>query len=167
MTHKDENLQRLLQQFVDKAQAQAMADDIRYADTAFDAHPAPSLRPQSKVKLMQNVRTRFKSLRNRRIALRWFSAAAVLLVLAGLFFYSNIKPLSQPIAGPIEHHQMRLKGFYSSELSAVDIEDDITNLSEAVENIDTGPYEPVDTIQRNLNEIENQLIAGNTEFWKG
>ena len=167
MSNKNENLQRLLQQFVDASQAGAMADDIRYADAAFDAHPAPPAPKHTTAAVKQNVRAQLTHRQNRQRLLRVLSsAAAMLLVVGGWLLLHNGSPdLSPAPARPVG--QANLEVFYTSDASAADLDNDISQLLDDVEAIETAPYEPVDTMQINLNEIEDQLMANSTEFWKG
>ncbi len=171
MTQNDENLHLLLQQFVDEARAASMAEDIRYADAAFDAHPAPTVPQDVCIRLRHRVADRLLQSGQRRVRLRLFgTAAAVLLVLAGLAILdSGIRTVPPSASNPVQHAQIRLDGFFSSGLNTLDIESDISELFEAIEDIDVRPYDdkPVDTLQLNLNEIEDQCIANSTDFWKG
>ena len=168
MSQKNENLERLLQQFVDPSQAGSIADDIQYADTVFDAHPVPSAPAESRIRAMQNVRTQLALSKRHHIQIRWASAAVAVLVLVGMWLiYTGVETMTPLSPYPDARQQVTLEGFYTSGLSAADIEKDISDLDQAIENINDRSIDPVDSLQLNLNEIEDQLIANNTEFWKG
>lgn len=167
MSHKNENLERLLQQFVDQAQAGQMAEDIGYADTIFDTHPAPSLSQEAVVSLKHGVQRQLKYNRNSKI--RWVRTAAIVAIgLMGAFvLYSNVEKNPGPSMSIVKNKLIGYEDFFSAEINTAEIEKEITALHDAVESFNAVPYEPVDTLQLDLKQIENELIADSAEFWKG
>ncbi|MBL7215453.1 MAG: hypothetical protein ISS71_07220 [Phycisphaerae bacterium] len=169
MNHKKENLEQLLQRFMDEAHARQMADDIGHADYLFDTHPAPSVSRETIRAIKQNTQIRFR--RNEHIPskMKWFAAAVVVAaILIGLFIRpSNDENSPSSFLNIVQNNRIRLEGFYTADASTAEIENEITHLLEAIEAIDMTPYEPVNTLQLNLIQIENELTTDSTEFWKG
>ncbi len=171
MNHKNGNLEQSLQQFVNKAQARDMADDILQADSLFEDHPAPSVDRKTVNLIYQNVHHQLEQNRQLHKRLRWFSAAAVaVILLAGfLILQSDISRIHSK--GPLQTADAdidQLETLYSFESSLADIDNEITLLSEEIDAIDTATFEPFNSLQLIMSELEEiESTTNSTEFWKG
>ena len=169
MNYKNENLERLLRQFVDQAQAHQAAGDIEHADDIFDTNPAPSVSRETISQVKQKVQYQLEHAERIHSKIKWLSAAAVVaILLTGLLvLHSNTENFSETPIHIAQNKIIRPGDFDAADVSTTEIENEITRLLEAVENIGADPYEPVNTLQLNLTELENELMADSTEFWKG
>lgn len=169
MNRNDENLEQLLRQFVDQDQAQSMARDIEQADDLFAAHPAPLVSPQAVVRIQFQVQKQLKHTRHTGIT--WIVAAGLAaILLMGLYsLLSQQMPMRpQPDSGPIaQTTPVRYNAFDMPDVAALEIENEISHLMEAIENISEPDDEPFNLIQINLTQLEDELTSDSTEFWKG
>ncbi len=170
MNHKNENLEQLLRQFVNEAQARDMADDIRQADTLFEKYPAPSADRETIEAIHHNVGRQLELNRRLHTKLPYFSAAAVaVILLAGmLILRSDIKRMNN--THPLQ--AVAANEFWSElnsfETSMADIDSEISNLSETINTMDSGTFEPFNPLKLNITELDEiESITNSTEFWKG
>ncbi len=168
MNRNNENLEQLLRQFVDPSQAHQMAEDIEQADRLFTAHPVPSVSGRTLSRIQKNVQKQSRHIRHAGVA--WIAAAGLAAVLLlGLYTLLNQTALqpessSQPIAQNIRPQR---NVFYVQEGSPADIEHEISRLLEAIQDASESSYESVNTIQKNLTQIEKELASDSQDFWKG
>lgn len=177
MKYKNENLEQLLNQFVDQSRSQSMAEDIRQADRLMDRYPVGSVRPQTIEQIKQSVR--HERLKHRRLysEIKWISsvAAIVFIVLfAGLYavFSGNENKTVVPEGGFAQ--AVAFKGYWSDipyeDSVVIEIDQELTNVAEMLDTVEMETFEPVHTIQVELIEMELDEIESlteNTEFWKG
>lgn len=170
MNRNNENLEQLLRQFVDQTQARQMTEDIRQADTLFDANPAPSVSRETIARVKQNVQCELKHAKH--AAFKWVAAAGLAAIfLMGLHTIltdrSELSPApvkSRPIVQNIRNHR---NVFYMIDGTAAEIENEMMRLQDAMRDLGAAPYEPVNPVQINLNQIEYELTSDSTDFWKG
>lgn len=170
MNQKNENLEQLLRQFVNEAQARDMADDIRQVDILFENFPAPSAAGETIETIHHNVRRQLELNQRLHTKLRYFSAAAVaVILLAGMFILrSDFKRMN-------DMHPLQVAGaneFWSElnsfETSMADIDSQISNLSETINTMDSGAFEPFNPLKLDITELDKiESLTDSTEFWKG
>jgi hypothetical protein len=169
MNRNDENLEQLLRQFVDQDQAQSMAREIEQADDLFAAHPVPLVSPQAVVRIQFQVQKQLKH--KQHTGITWIVAAGLAAILMmGLYsLLSQQMPMSpRPDSGPIAQNiRTHYNAFNMPDAATLEIENEISHLMEAIENINEPDDEPFNLIQINLNQLEDELTSGSTEFWKG
>ncbi len=184
MKHNNENLEQLLQQFVDETQAQKMMDDIHEADRLFDAHPAPAVDADTLEALRHSVRHQVKRHHRRHARRHWVGIAAIAAVLlVGLFtMYSGDPDSPIHTTTPIEKVAHAPAGSMLDVLDVTpwalndnpldallaEIRSELGNLADAINTMDTGTYEPVNPLRFELIELEElEAVADSSEFWKG
>lgn len=171
MKNKNEHLEQLLRQFVDQDQVRQMADDIHSGDRLFDAHPAPSVRPETLAAVQQNAQHQLRHTHRVHSRMQWVAAAAVVaLLLAGLLaLYTPTNDLSPNPFGPLAAGEWHLnQNLGGMDQSLAEIENELSSLTEVIDTMDTGTYEPINPLQLEWIELEEiEAMASSTEFWKG
>lgn len=171
MNPDNENLEQLLRQFVDQTQTQQMAEDIRHADNLFDANPVPSVSRDTIARVKQNVHHELKHAKH--AVFKWVATAglaAILLMGLQTMLTTHRAEItkspaqSQPI---VQNTPSRSNAFYLSDRPAAEMENEMIRLQDAMQDLGAAPYEPVNPVQINLNQIENELTSDSTDFWKG
>jgi predicted PurR-regulated permease PerM len=171
MKNNNENLQRLLQQFVNESEAKQMASDITDADRLFDQHPAPAVSADTLQAVQDNVKSRLHRRKHLISEIKWISGVAAIVIttlVAGLYILYSDNPMEREMAGFIPSDSSWKILSVSSETSLAEIEEELTNLSERMDTMDNEDYEPINPIRYELMELEEiEILADNTDFWKG
>jgi hypothetical protein len=181
MKNTTDNLNELLQRFVDASLAETMAEDIRQGDAMLDRYPGPFLSPEATMRLRLRLRTVRAKRHRRTLLLGCTSAAAaavaVIVVMVG-WTEQNMPsvPLeSKPIAQVLPHE---LPGFTlnlwddtlhsESDESFAAIRSELDNIAEAMEAVrieNTEFYKEHYRRSRDIEQINTK--AQKVEFWKG
>ena len=166
----DDNLKGLFEAFMDSEQAQAAVEDVRAGDALLRRHPAPA--PSVEVLLRIKARGAAELARRRRVRV-WrkyggeaIAAAAMLIILGGvgLQFFRNGTP-------PTEIEYLS-KAIWETD-SIVREDADLAYISTEIEQLEqqfkmvVAPGDEADTSASELYEMEMELIAMETDFWKG
>ena len=170
-SERHDNLRSLFETFMDAEQARQAAEDVRGADELFRRHPAPA--PSREVLLRIKARGAVQLSERRRVRL-WrrhvaeaVAAAALLVVVAsvGLKFVGN----DTPRIGP----EIWSKAIWETD-SIVRDDANLAYISTEIEQIEEqfktalSPSEQqAETPVSELYEMEMELIAMETDFWKG
>ncbi len=163
-----ENLAELLRRFMDEPAARAVQEDVEAAERILDAHPAPVPSPGtlSTVKaLMVTAALR----RRRRIRLfRGAVAAAAAVVVTVLIGQFGPGPTGRPVisfASIIPAAVWESRDLAADDLDLVYFTSEIRQIEAQMQAIEAGETE----VRGNntLDEFEMELIAIETEFWKG
>ena len=172
MKDNHKNLEHLLRQFVDNAEAAHMADDIRRADRLFDTYQVPSVKPETIATVQFNVRRQLEHTRQVHRRRQWMSVAAVVAIfLIGWFIVNapNTTTTGQASFDTLTTTEWRLNdNLHVMDQSLAEIENELGSLAETIEALDTGTYEPVNPLRLELIQLEEiEAMTDSTEFWKG
>ena len=172
MKHSKENLDQLLLQFMDEAQARQFQADLRAADDLYDKHPVEPVRADALVAISKQIHANLKQRPLWIFAGKWATAAAVLavVVLAGLFhLFSPNPPNQQPAVKQMAQNAFTESGaFVGFNNETHPLERELAELSEFVDSGSLDTYESINTVTIDLMELEEmELMAENTSFWKG
>ncbi len=173
MKDNNQNLEHLLRQFVDNAEAEHMADDIRQADRLFDNYQAPSVQPETIAAVQLNVRRQLKHTRHMHRRRQWIGIAAVVAIfLIGLFVLNAPDATTTSRQATFTTFKATEWGLNSNlhvmDQSLAEIENELGSLAETIEALDTGTYEPVNPLRLELIQLEEiEAMTSTTEFWKG
>ena len=170
MKETNEQLNQLLETFVSPSQGRAMAEDLRRGDRLFDRYPAPH--PQAVDALRRHIDRHLKRKRRIHVIGHWAAAAAVAAILLAALWTeqpeqtSPRRRTSPPIASVGEwrlHHDL-----HQMDRSLEAMEDELSNLAETLETLDTPLYEPVNPLRSEVTELEElEAVTMHSEFWKG
>lgn len=166
--HARENLTELLRRFLDEPAARAVQEDVDAVDRILDAHPAPAPSPGTltTVKALMVA----AALRRRR-RIRMFrgavaaAAAVIVTVLVGQYGHSPTGRPSISLASIIPTAVWESHDIAADDLDLVYFTSEIRQIEAQMQAIETGETE----VRGNntLDELEMELIAIETEFWKG
>ncbi|MBP7053284.1 MAG: hypothetical protein KBE65_19930 [Phycisphaerae bacterium] len=166
--HAREDLTELLRQFMEESRAQDAKDDIESGERLLEAHSAPLPSPEtlSVIKSRMVATAHRKSVRVRIFRTAAVAAAVIVAVLIGRFDRS---PADRP---GVSFASMIPAAVWESHDIAADDPDlayftsQIRQIETQLHDIETGGSETRDN-GKILDDIEVQLIAIDTEFWKG
>jgi len=163
-----ENLTELLKRFMDDSAARAAQADIEEAERVLEAHPAPAPSPETLLtvrSLMVAAATR----RRRRIhvfrAAVAAAAAVVLTVLAARYGDTSIDQPGVNIASIIPAAVWESRDIVADDLDLVYFTSQIRQIETQMRDIETEDVAPRNSDV--LDDLEVELIAIETEFWKG
>jgi len=166
--HARENLTELLRRFMDDSTARTAQTEIEEAERILESHPAPapSAATLSAVKsLMVVVAAR----RRRRTRIfRSAVAAAAAVILALLLGRYDTSPAEHPrvnFASIIPAAVWESHDIAADDLDLVYFTSQIRQIETQMQDLETEDVEPRDSDV--LDNIEIELIAVETEFWKG
>jgi len=165
-SYKDENLEELFGGFYESFEAKQAAKDIKQGMELF--HTAEQLKLSSDAaagirKKMQERIANKKTKRNLKIIQRLVSAAAVILI--ALVVFVNV-PDEGKKATPVP------SGWQWDSFSSVEDDVAISSLTAGIDYIENefiSTESDSDTLNcsSEIDELEMELIAFNSEFWKG
>jgi len=167
--HARENLAELLRRFMDDSTARAAQTDIEEADRILGAHPAPApgARVLSTVKNLMIVTAARRRRRHRIFRGAVAAAAAVfLMVLVGRHGGSSTDQPRVNFASIIPTAVWESHDIASDDLDLVYFTSEIRRIEKQMRDLETDQ----DVAPRGndvLDEVERELIAIETEFWKG
>lgn len=166
--HARENLTELLRRFMEDSEAQVVQADIEAADRILEAHPAPL--PSSGTLSTINILMLAAAARRRRRVrvFRAAVAAAAAVILTVLIGQYDRSPTSRP--GVSFASILPTAIWESHDLAADDV--DLVYFTSEIRQIEAQMHaiEAGETEIRGSNavdELEMELIAIETEFWKG
>ncbi len=192
MNKNAENLNALIRQFVDPADAEQIAHDIRCGDALLDSFASPAMCPESADRLRRRLRQHRLGRRRRRQAIGWASlaaagAAAMVLLFVGLG-QTPQKPaeslplVQQPVEPPpVESGPADLSDLPGvtlnlwEEASYVQDDQDVAAIKSELDDIATwikrlGVMENTFPDERVINgetASQDDIKIDLTEFWKG
>ena len=170
MAGKDENLNELLEKFMDAEQARQAAQDIRQADQLFTQFPAPTPDDEliANIKTQINEKLRQKPNAFKQITYKVLAAAAAVIIITAVITNSFEKQTPQP---PIVYASMLPQSIWESDDVTVD-DQSLATLAAEIEQIEIEMLalqlnENGDSLAEEIEELEMELIEINTDFWKG
>ena len=162
-----ENLIKLLRQFMDEPTAQAAHEDIRAGEGLLEAYPAPT--PEARLIAAIKAQMAVAAVRRHRIVRLVHgslaaAAAVIVLALIGLFgprsadrphlSYAAIIPAAIWDSDDLTADDLDL-AYFSSEIGQIEAQ---------MQALDAGESE---SGSGTLDEFESELMAIQTDFWKG
>jgi len=165
MKETSQDIQRMLEQFVDAQTAGQMAEDIRRADELMSAAGVVKVREETLAAIRDKVHRRLavRKIRTVRIRIEKFVMAAaaiiVVAVLAGVFFRS------QEATGP--GGTLAASSIWN-DTDVSTLKGKVETLSNQMDKVDQTAVQWLDENSGLAVEVENlEEVALNTEFWKG
>lgn len=163
-----ENLVELLRRFMDDSAARAAQEDVQAGERILQAHPAPA--PSPAVLARIRVRMMEASLRRqRRIRMiRGAAAVAAVLVLTVLIGLQNRGPGTRAnvsFASIIPAALWESDDLAVDDLDLVYFTSEIRQIESQMQALEAGEIEIRGS--NTLDELEMEMIALETEFWKG
>jgi hypothetical protein len=167
MKETSQDIQKILEQFVDTQTAGQMAEDIQRADELMSAAGAVKVRDETLAAIREKVHFRLaaRKIRTMRIRIEKFitAAAAIIIVavLAGVFFNSQraVAPGGVVLTEPVSI-------WNDTDVSA--LKGKVETLSSQMDKVDQTAVQWLDENSGLTVEVENlEEVALNTEFWKG
>jgi len=162
-----DNLKELLQQFLDAPAADAAGRDIQAGDELLRAHPAPA--PEGRIlfaikaQMAATARRRHRIVRLFRGAMAT-AAAVIVLVLVGLPDPGAGNRSSLAYASLIPTSIWESDDIAADDLDIVYFTAEVRHLEAQVHALDAGEEQVGGAAP---DEFENELMAIETEFWKG
>jgi len=167
-----ENLRELFEKFFDAEQAESCVEDIQKAEQIFREHPAPE--PDDM--LIANIKTEIamrlqaaRAHRFRRIIYEVVGAAAAILIVAAV----SLQLFEKAPPGPGDRNYASLipTDIWESKNIAADDEElaaftaQIEQIEDEMQALQSG--EDTGNGDSTIAELEMELIAINSDFWKG
>lgn len=169
MIDNKENLKELVSNFFGSAQASQIKRDIELGDEIFRKYPAPrpsekvlgTIRNRIAVELAHSKRTRAVFLTLGKVA----AVAAVVIVtaLAGLMFFASDSGDMPALAKHIWHDDT-----LEADTQLLALKAQVDEIADQIQQIrldESGEDDDVDIAQWEIEEME--MVANNTDFWKG
>ena len=167
MTGKDnDNLRELLGAFMSPEEARKASEDVRAADEVMMRHPAPE--PSLEVLLRIKARGAAELARRRRVrvwrkyAVEVVAAAAVLAVVGSV----GLKFFQSPSVTYLPRAIWEADSIVEADSNLAYISTEIDQIQEQFRAI-LSPPKQEDASVNELYEMEMELIAMETDFWKG
>lgn len=162
-----ENLNDLLRQFFDPAQAQAAGEDIRACERLLDAHPAPTPSPEVIARIKNEVAATLA--RRHRIALilrRSLAAAAVIaFALIGLLDHGPTAPTNAFQASILPAAIWDSEDVAAEDPDLVYFTGEVRRIEAQLQALEAGEDEAPGS--GTVEELETELKQIETEFRKG
>jgi len=164
MIENKENLDKLLLGFFDPAQASQIKRDIEQGEEAFCKYPGPV--PDKELVLAIKRRTADELARKRdskpvfAVLSQAVAVAAVFIILAlgGLMFFASDSGDTTPLAQDIWQDDQQL----------LDLKAQVDEIADQIRQVRLDEFEDDDDVDFAQWEIEEmEIIANNTDFWKG
>jgi hypothetical protein len=172
MTKRNEELDQLLRQFMDETHAHQAWEELEAADRLFDAYPVPAVRRKTVIAIQENLRRQLNHW-DSYIAWLWRISAVAAVVgavlLAGIYFLHNsdrdVKPFMPGVfATALDWNNNR----YAEDSPLAKIENELQDVAESMQTLSVETFKPVNTLSQDMMELDEiELLANNTEFWKG
>lgn len=166
-----ENLRELFEKFFDAEQAESCVEDIKKAEQIFREHPAPEPDDMLIANIKAQIAMRLqasKTHRIRRIIYEVVGAAAAILIVAAVSLQLFQK---DPPGGTVNYASLIPTEIWISNDISVDDEDlavftaQIEQIEDEMQALQSG--EDTGNGDSTLVELEMELIAINSDFWKG
>ena len=166
--HARENLTELLRRFMDEPAVRAVREDVEAADRILDAHPAPVPSPETLAAIKTRmVATALRRRRRTRIFRSAVAAAAAILVTVLVEHHGRVPAGSSGIslASIIPTAVWESHDIANDDLDLVYFTSEIRQIEAQMQALEAGETE----IRGNnaVDDLETELIAIETEFWKG
>ena len=167
----NENLRELFEKFFDAEQAESCVEDIQKAEQIFRDNPAPEPDDMLIANIKAEIAMRLQAVRAhrfRRIIYEVIGAAAAILIVAGvsLQLFEKDTPIVK-----VNYASLIPTAIWESDDIAADDEDlaDFTTQIEQIEDevhvLQSG--EDTGSGESTIAELEMELIAIDSDFWKG
>lgn len=161
MKETSQDIQRILEQFLDAQTAGQMAEDIRRADELLSGAAVVKVRDETLAAIREKVHRRLavRKIRTVRIRIEKFvtAAAAIIIVavLAGVFFNNS------------QQTSISVSSIWNDTDVSV-LNGKVETLSSQMDKVDQTAVQWLDENSGLTVEVENlEEVALNTEFWKG
>ena len=108
MKQSDNNLDGLIREFVDDAEAQRLAEEIRLGDALIARYASPAMRPEARAQLRKQVKNDLSSHRRRAHWTGWAGAAAAVaaaVALVVVLIGTAERPQTAIDGAPVAHHE--------------------------------------------------------------
>ena len=170
---KDENLDRLLRQFMDDSQVCEMESDLSFSDRLFSKSSVPTIKPKTLISIRSRVH---RELRHQKYLvfgkqLAVIAAVVATALLAGLHILYPEGPATYPglpSAQTVNVDPLWNDMLYAANLNADPIAKELADLTESIHSVGEETYEPRDRLLDDLLEFEEiESLTENTDFWKG
>lgn len=170
MRHNNESLNELLDRFMDFAQAAQAQRDIREGDRLFEIHPV-TMRKETAGAIKARVQREFRKQRQASIA-KWSSLAAgiAIALLAGVQALKDepVMPVVQKPVYVASNTQNLWSRLSSGDSLLLVMDQELTDVANSINDIESEDAGSVNMLSIDLLEIEElEMIASNTDFWKG
>lgn len=181
MKNTTDNLNDLLQCFVDASSAELMAEDIRQGDDLLDRYPAPPLTPEATMRLRLRLRSVRATRHRRTLFLGWATVAAaavaVIVVMVG-WTEQNMpsapvesKPVAQAVPRELPGFTLNLwddRVHSESDEKFAAIRSELDNIAETMEAVRIEKSEFFKDRYRRSGDLEQgETQINKAEFWKG
>lgn len=165
-THED--LSELLRQFMDKSEARATQEDLRAVGQIVEDYPTPAPLPKT-VATIKTLMVATAQRRRRRIRIfRRGLAAAAALVMTVLIAQHSRHPAGNPgatFASILPASVWESDNLAADDLDLVYFTSEIRQIEAQIRALEAGDTEIKG--ERTLDDLELELMAMETEFWKG
>jgi hypothetical protein len=166
MKETSQDIQRILEQFLDAQTAGQMTEDIRRADELMSAAGTLKVRDETLAAIREKVHRRLavRKTHTMRIRIEKFVTAAaaiiVVAVLAGVFFRSQQAVI--PVGDRL------VTSFIWNDTDVSTLKGKVETLSNQMDKVDQTAVQWLDENSGLAVEVDNlEEVALNTEFWKG
>lgn len=164
-----ENVEQLLRRFMDSSEAGQAACDLKEGDRLFGLYPAPAVSPKAIDAVQRRVRGHLRKHYQIRQFAATGSAAAVLAVIVLTGIYSlYIKDLQiRPQTNTFSHKTVDIWNDLAFQDASM-IESELTDVAAMLDSIRSDGFDFIGSHSIDLMELEEiEIIASNTDFWKG
>lgn len=166
--HAHENLTELLRRFMDDSAAQAVQADIEAAERILETHPAPVPSPETLATIRALTLAAAARKRHRTQIFRGAVAVAAAVILTVLIGRQSPAPTAGPrvsFASILPTAIWESHDIAADDLTLVYFASEIRHIEAEIRALDSQETE----IRRAdaLKELEMELVAIETEYWKG
>jgi len=156
MKNGNEQLDRLLRQFMDENHIHDLKQDLSFADKLFAAHPVPAVRQETLTSIQNKIQ---RELIQRRYwkAGKWVAAAAVILLVALLSSQHvvNIDNKTKSFSTKIYNgDDLWRDDFYVVNSDVDPIERELMELANSIHAVHLGTYNTTDTFSIDMMELQ-------------
>lgn len=167
--NRNEQLDKLLRQLMDNDHIHDLKEDLSFADKLFEAHPAPPVRQEILASIQEKVRRKLIR-RHYWAAGKWIAAAAAILVVALLSRepFVNTNHTARPFSTTVNRNDDLWRDeFYVMNAQDNAIEQELTELTNAIYTVRSEMYDSADTFSIDLKELEDiERLTDNLSFGK-
>lgn len=162
--HNRDNLKSLFERFLDPAEAEAAARDVRAAERILGSYPTPQPDSETISSLKRNITAHLK--RRRRLSRLYRAAAAVAVVaLVGLLGRSPAPQTTVNYASIIPATIWESDDVASEDLELAYYTTEIEQIEAQMRTLESGD-DDIGATDR-VEELEMEYMQIETEFWKG
>ena len=177
MKKSTENLNELLQRFVENASISSMAEEIRQGDELLDRYPAPVLSADAKARIRRRLKT-MHTHHGHRVMLKWVAIAAAAVIGVLVIWprqHLSTSPDNRPVVQARSTGMVKFKPilweetlFNESEKLFSRINAELDNIAETIESVRIIEINDVRDCFIDEQGIEQRETPHNkTNFWQG